>query len=298
MSFTEDLKLRIRKQSHFRCCLCHALGVEIHHIVPQVENGSDEDENAAPLCPTCHGIYGANPQKRKFIREARDFWYEICRNRFNIPTEQIKEISDTLKTVATKEDITRLSIQNSSYVLGSNTRLPWEHIRYSFTREEFIHPLIVNELKGLLWDSYETITSVDLTTANHSNRFFGDFSIREESGRIWVGWKNDQHESFTYSHIATSPSGVHMVECYECGGGSGVFGSIALLTLECDRSLVELSKGSISTRERVLLKTLGSILLGDRYSGEIIYREGKLIIGPDEGWFSRGDKTYHEIPIL
>jgi hypothetical protein len=37
----------------------------------------DELENAAPLCPSCHETYGANPTKRKFLREARDLWYEI-----------------------------------------------------------------------------------------------------------------------------------------------------------------------------------------------------------------------------
>lgn len=297
MSFSEELKSKLRKKSHFRCCLCHSLGVELHHIVPHAENGPDTEDNAAPLCPSCHETYGANPEKRKFIREARDLWYEICSKRYDAPTNEIKEISDILKTVATKEDIARLSIQNSSYVLGTSAPSPWEHLRYSFVREEFVHPLIVKELIGWLSDSFETTISVDLASANRSNRFFGDFSVREEMGRVWVGWRNDQHESFTYSHISTSPSGVQMVECHDCGGGSGVFGWVVLLTLECDRSLIDLSEGSISTRERVLLKTLGSIHLGDRYSGEIVYRDGKLIIGPDNGWFNLGDKTYREIPI-
>ena len=297
MSFSEDLRLRIRKQSHFRCCLCHSLGVEIHHIVPVAENGPDVEENAAPLCPSCHETYGANPEKRKFIREVRDFWYEICVKKLAMPAEQIREIADTLKTIATKEDIARLSIQNSSYALGTSAPAPWEHLRYSFAREEFVHPLIVRELIGWLADPFETITSIDLSAANRSNRFFGNSSIREDSGRMWVGWENDQHESFTYSHIATSPSGVQIIECYDCGGGSGIFGSVALLTIECDRSLVEQDAGNISTRERVLLKTLGSIGLGDRYSGKITYREGRLTIWPDEGWFSKGDGACREIPI-
>lgn len=295
--FPEELKATVRKQSHYRCCLCRRLGIEIHHIIPLAEGGSDDEDNAAPLCPSCHDIYGANTEKRKFIRETRDFWYRYCSDNLTIPTEQLKAISDTLKTVATKDDISRLSIQNSSYLLGDKTALPWEHLRYSFMRVEFVHPLIVRELLGWLSDSSETITSVDLVTSNKSSRFFGDFSTFKENGRQWVEWKNDQHEYFIYSHVATSPSGIHILECHDCGGGSGVFGSIAFLVFESDRCLIESSPSSISTRERVLLKTLGSMSLGDRYSGEISYRDGTLIIGADKGWFNRGEETYREVPI-
>ena len=78
MAFSETLKIAVRKRAHLRCCICRSVGVEIHHIIPQEESGSDTEENAAPLCPSCHEIYGANQTKRKFIREARDFWYEHC----------------------------------------------------------------------------------------------------------------------------------------------------------------------------------------------------------------------------
>src|ERR1700741_2657614 len=82
MPFTEETKLGVKRKSHFRCCLCHALGIEIHHIVPQADGGLDTHDNAAPLCPSCHETYGANSGKRKFIREARDFWYELCEKRY------------------------------------------------------------------------------------------------------------------------------------------------------------------------------------------------------------------------
>ena len=68
MPFSEALKLSMKRRAHFSCCLCHTLGVEVHHIVPRADGGSDDEDNAAPLCPTCHETYGANPIKRKFIR--------------------------------------------------------------------------------------------------------------------------------------------------------------------------------------------------------------------------------------
>ena len=74
-----------------------------------------------------------------------------------------------------------------------------------------------------------------------------------------------------------------MVECYDCGGGSGIFGYVALFCLEPDRALGESCPGAIFTRERPVLKILGSISLGDRYEGKIIYKDKVLTIGPDEG---------------
>ena len=300
MAFSEQQKLEIRRRAHFRCCLCRALGVEIHHIVPAAEGGPDTDDNAAPLCPSCHETYGANPTKRKFIREVRDFWYELCERDVPLPREDLKAISLALERVATKDDLARLSIQNTSYVLGQPRAAapPWEQLRYSFIRDEFVHPLIVRELLGWLSDPAETIVSVNLATANRSNRFEAEFSVQSAKERVQVLWKkNEEREFFWYAHIATSPSGVHMVECHDCTGGSGVFGSVCLLALEQDRSLYEQSSGKLFTRERVLLKTLGSLTLGDRYAGEITYRDGLLVIGPDEGWFRRGDEASKEIPI-
>jgi hypothetical protein len=299
MGFSEEQKTAIKKRAHFQCCLCHALGVEVHHITPAADGGLDTEDNAAPLCPSCHDIYGANPAKRKFIRETRDFWYELCARSVPYPAEELKAISAALERVATKDDLARLSIQNTSYVLGQSRVgvAPWEQLRYSFIREEFVHPLIVRELLGWLSDPAETIVSVDLATANRSNRFWGDFSVRRGERGVQVEWMDDQGEFFEYAHIATSPSGVHMVECHNCTGGSGVFVSVCLLALEQDRSLYEERAGGLVARERVLLKTLGSIHLGDRYAGEITYRDGLLVIGPDQGWFRRGDATCKEIPI-
>ena len=38
-----------------RCCLCKMLhSVQVHHIIPQEEGGTDKIDNAIPLCPNCH----------------------------------------------------------------------------------------------------------------------------------------------------------------------------------------------------------------------------------------------------
>lgn len=108
MPFDEQTKLSVKKKSQFSCCLCHALYVEVHHIVPQAEGGQDTEDNAAPLCPSCHETYGGNPDKRKFIREARDFWYELCSKRFTSESDQLQRISEAVEKSATKQDIDRV----------------------------------------------------------------------------------------------------------------------------------------------------------------------------------------------
>ena len=96
MAFAESVKLTVKRKAHFSCCLCHKIGVEVHHIQPQAEGGPDSEDNAAPLCPSCHDDYGANPGKRKFIRETRDFWFDICSKRYASDADRIAEISNRI----------------------------------------------------------------------------------------------------------------------------------------------------------------------------------------------------------
>lgn len=99
MAFSEKIKYNVKQKSHQSCCVCKSIGIEIHHIVPQTEDGSDEIDNAAPLCPSCHETYGANPQKRKFIKESRDIWYDICEKRFSLFGKELKNIDQKLNSI-------------------------------------------------------------------------------------------------------------------------------------------------------------------------------------------------------
>jgi HNH endonuclease len=64
MAFSEAIKVSVRKKALGRCCICQEPFVEIHHIIPQAENGPDTEDNAAPLCSNCHERYGDNPGMR------------------------------------------------------------------------------------------------------------------------------------------------------------------------------------------------------------------------------------------
>lgn len=107
MPFSENVKQKVKERAHFKCCLCRKQwATNVHHIIPQAEDGEDDEDNAAPLCPTCHDLYGANPDKRKFIRENRDFWYDLCERSSPPDFQMIREMLEKFgKFVATKEDI-------------------------------------------------------------------------------------------------------------------------------------------------------------------------------------------------
>lgn len=198
-----------------------------------------------------------------------------------------------LGNIATKDDLERLVLLNAPLVLGSSSnegQLALEHLRYSFVREEYIHPRILQELRGWISDRNSTIVGIDLAAANRSNRFHGPVAVVDMGDEQWIRWTGDD-EAFEYRYVASSPSGIHMVECRDWGGGSGVFGSVLLLGLTQERCLDADSPGTPVSRNQVVIKMLGQIPLGDRYSGKIDYEDGLLVIGADEGWFKRGESA-------
>ncbi|MDE0021882.1 MAG: hypothetical protein OXT69_10950 [Candidatus Poribacteria bacterium] len=157
--------------------------------------------------------------------------------------------------------------------------------RYAFHQAEYVHPRIVQDMLGWMSDKHGSVVCVDLDAGNDSNQYHGAYKVVERAGRTFVEWKKGtgkQEESFSYEHIGTSPSGIHMIACYDRGGGSGVFGSAALFRMETDKTLV-------GNRKRTLLRILDKIGLGDRYKGSITYEGGTLKIGADEGPFKGRD---------
>ena len=179
---------------------------------------------------------------------------------------------------------------------------------YSFDGPRLVHPLIVRELIGWISDSGQEIVAVDIDRAIGSNRFFFDEELKTRTyeGKQWVesgrwnefeGFK--ERETYGYQYIATSPSGIEMLLFYDSGGGSATFYSVVFLSFEDDSTLTteitdvdtKTLKREAVTRRRTLLKIVGCLLLGDKYKGKIEYKNGSLTIGPDEGWYRRGEET-------
>ena len=55
MAFNQAEAEQLLAQTGRRCCICKRLhGVQLHHIIPREDGGSDDIDNAIPLCPNCH----------------------------------------------------------------------------------------------------------------------------------------------------------------------------------------------------------------------------------------------------
>jgi hypothetical protein len=86
--FPPSVLRRAKELAAFKCCLCHSrAGDEVHHVLPKAEGGTNDLGNAVLLCSQCHTDNGSRPERRRFIREARDWWYARVRERYS--SEQI-----------------------------------------------------------------------------------------------------------------------------------------------------------------------------------------------------------------
>lgn len=107
MAFNQQIITRVKEKASFRCCRCQEIGIEIHHILPQKDNGPDTFENAAPLCPNCHSYYGDNPIKRKEITQMRDWWYKVAEKRYStidVNYQLLNEINTKVEALTTNQD--------------------------------------------------------------------------------------------------------------------------------------------------------------------------------------------------
>lgn len=86
MPFSPIVKAKAVAAAAAHCCVCHRFDaghVEVHHIHPQADGGTDDFENAIALCFDCHtwaGHYNRRHPKGfnyspDFLRLARDSWY-------------------------------------------------------------------------------------------------------------------------------------------------------------------------------------------------------------------------------
>lgn len=91
MAFDKNKVSVLLAQCHRRCCVCHrfcGVKMELHHIEQKSDGGSDDIENAIPLCFECHAEVNhyndAHPRGRKFSKEEllvhKKQWLETCAN--------------------------------------------------------------------------------------------------------------------------------------------------------------------------------------------------------------------------
>ncbi len=138
-------------------------------------------------------------------------------------------------------------------------------------------------------------TSIDLDEAIGSNQYHGDFSTNTFNGNIWIEYKRKQgYGFFAYRYIAKTPSGTRIVMCADSGGGSGTFMNLLLIKFSRSEFINGSYKG-IAKEQRDVIEQVGYIVLGDRYNGEITYKDGTLTIGADTSMMMHGGRDKVQI---
>lgn len=102
MPFSEKTKKEVKERAAFKCCRCQTIGIDVHHIIQERDEGTDDISNAAPLCQNCHDQFGANPEKRKEITQMRDWWYGRCEKLYTnklFDEAMLKKINEKLETI-------------------------------------------------------------------------------------------------------------------------------------------------------------------------------------------------------
>lgn len=204
-------------------------------------------------------------------------WY--CRKKIESLHDRLDQIRQTPRVQITLQD-DRVAISKHAGLL-----------KYTFTQEPFIDPEILDEMAGWLSDHLPCYAAVDLEGAMKSDRFhdgklkinYGDIEPDDINAFIDsilappspIVSKHKEREYTGYRYIGMSPSGVHVVKHFASGGGSGIFSSVLLIVFETQYYLINEAS---EQRNAILMKVIGSISLGDRYSGEIALKGKNLVI--------------------
>lgn len=99
MAFSKEIRIQELVASARHCCVCHrykGVKVEVHHIIPVSEGGTDDADNAISLCFDCHsdaGHYNSrHPRGTKFsceeLKLARDEWHMAVEHNHIVSPEE------------------------------------------------------------------------------------------------------------------------------------------------------------------------------------------------------------------
>jgi hypothetical protein len=162
-----------------------------------------------------------------------------------------------------------------------------------------IHPKIIEDLTTWLSDGGDQVVSISLDDSQQCNRYFGDIKIKPIEGENPYIFYREEGSYFGYQYLGNTDSGVNILGISESGGGSGIFKSLLFVKIEEDYGITFNDDTNVikKDRKRILVKKLGSVILGDRYSGELKIEGNRLLIGKDTGDFANGSERNRIIEI-
>lgn len=164
---------------------------------------------------------------------------------------------------------------------------------YSFTREPFVDPRILDEMTTWMSDRGDLVVEVGLAGSDPGD----EIEVREVAGNcpfvqhVERDGSGDYSGSFGYRYVGMTRSGVHVLRIAWGGGGSATWTSLLFLAVELRHGIgrhEEREEGSVvrADRERIVARKLGTVAAGDRWSGELRVRGNEVFVGKDQGWFT------------
>ncbi len=181
-------------------------------------------------------------------------------------------------------------------VLKSGT-VPGKDFPYAFDKSPFISPKIIQDFATWSSDNGDAIVAINVLEAQGSNRYCGDALVRNTPGEYpYVYHETATAGSFSefgYRYVGRTSSGVYVLHTTDCGGGSGVYHNLMLVTFEYDQSLnCDWDKNVVQPGEkRILIKKQGEFALGDRWDGKLSVKGDSIFVGQDVGWFADSGGT-------
>jgi len=208
MPFSEAIKLEAKRKAHYKCCICRGYGfLDVHHIIPESGGGPDTLDNAVPLCAGCHDTYGNDHNKRKWIKEKRDFWFELCEKTLsNEDMTRLKETSETL------EKMMDIQTRNIAEVEGIRKKLQTDMEYYARLQTELISKLKKTDREQ---ETVIQIGSVSSTILSVSGTMSGTYSAMTQLGPgIYVNPTCPRCGSNSGLYVSNDPS---TPICSNCG---------------------------------------------------------------------------------
>lgn len=165
--------------------------------------------------------------------------------------------------------------------------------KYSFTEEPYINPKIIQDMISWLSDSGDQIVSINLYDAQNSNRYFATTKTKKIRDNYPFIYYHEDNESFGYQYVGELKNqNIHVLKITDNVSGSGVFKTLLLVKLLEDKGIIfDEGKNVIKMKKnRRLIKKIGQLSLGDRYSGNIHIEDDRIVIKKDKGQYSHNKK--------
>jgi hypothetical protein len=194
LAFNRDEVSDLLVRVHRRCCICHrfcGVKIETDHIVPTADGGTDDIENAIPVCFECHAeIHSYNPQHprgRKFmpeeLRRHKAQWLQTCQEH----PELLMAVTRTadvgpLQALIDELDFNRVVSQFSGGLMGAlfseeQFRRAIAHGSVS-TLETALKQTILDAYAAMSRSNQRTLATINQDTRGHAFGTGRDEAIR------------------------------------------------------------------------------------------------------------------------